>query len=191
MLQAGQQIIQKMFYSQYVDGPNKINEASNGGFLFSHNYSSSSIPFSSSFTRLDTSLNILWTKEFVLPSYKTFLWYHKEITPDTFVAWGKISDSSNTVINTFLIKIDGNVITSKMSLRRAGEAGNNAKTNENSIQAYPNPSAGVFKLHHDFMPIAAHKITKLDTFGKTIFQNQTLTTLRIKLIYQISLVTIM
>jgi hypothetical protein len=56
-----------------------------------------------------------------------------------------------------------------ISLRRAGEAGNNAKTNENSIQAYPNPSARVFKLHQDFMPFAAHKITLLDTFGRTIF----------------------
>jgi hypothetical protein len=111
-----QQMIQKMFYSQYIDNPNKIIELSNGGFLFSHGYSSSSMSFSYSFTRLDTSLNILWTKEYVLPSYKTYLWYHKEILPDTFVVWGKIADSSNVLVNSFLLKIDGNgqVISSKM-----------------------------------------------------------------------------
>jgi hypothetical protein len=56
-----------------------------------------------------------------------------------------------------------------VSLRRAGEAGSNTETKENSIQAYPNPSAGMFKLHQHFMPFAAHKITILDTFGRTIF----------------------
>jgi len=113
----GQQVVQKMFWSQYLDNPNRIIEAANGDFLFINYPISANSYYATTLTRTDSALNILWNKEYVVPGYLVFFPYIKEIAPDTLIVWGGINDSISTqLINTFLLKIDGNgtVISAKI-----------------------------------------------------------------------------
>jgi hypothetical protein len=111
-----QQMIQKMFYSQYIDLPGRIMQASNGDYLFTNERATSTQVFSTTISRLDSNLNLLWTKEYNYPGYiVNYLTIH-EIAPDTFITWGGINISNGGNLAQFLLKIDGNgqVISSKM-----------------------------------------------------------------------------
>ncbi len=111
-----QQMIQKMFYSQYIDLPGRIMQTSNGDYLFTNERATSTQVFSTTISRLDSNLNLLWTKEYNYPGYiVNYLTIH-EIAPDTFITWGGINISNVSNLAQFLLKIDGNgqVISSKM-----------------------------------------------------------------------------
>ncbi len=83
----GQQVVQKMFWSQYLDNPNRIIEAANGDFLFINYPISANSYYATTLTRTDSALNILWNKEYVVPGYLVFFPYIKEIAPDTLIVW--------------------------------------------------------------------------------------------------------
>ena len=113
----GQQVVQKKIYSHFIDSPGRIIHSSDVGFLFNNYPVSGSNQLSTVLTKIDSSLNLQWAKQYTVTGYKTILSYFKEVAPDTFIVWGGITDSLVTQqVYSFLLKIDGGgtVISAKI-----------------------------------------------------------------------------
>lgn len=102
--------MQKIFSAPYQNVPSHIIQMNNSDYVFNNTIfiASSLTELPTDLIRIDTSMNLLWSKRYITSVNRLHISRFIEVAPDTLIAIAGVYNANNDFYGYVLLKIDGN-----------------------------------------------------------------------------------